>query len=163
MLFFGVLAFSTNSDAITIKDVKPGEDVFKYITRVKGSFDQKLYQQVIGAANPFKEGDKTIGVAADTDASRENARKLLANTKIKDITNHPLLNDDLYKFIAKSTNSAQYNKIKDWTMGQMKTFLLTKSEAANQGGHVRHEQRGGWLFAQAHEQSGTDCGQQENL
>jgi hypothetical protein len=28
---------------------------------------------VIGAANPFKEGDKTIGVAADNDASRENA------------------------------------------------------------------------------------------
>jgi ethanolamine ammonia-lyase large subunit len=129
MLFFGVLAFSTNSDAITIKDVKPGEDVFKYITRVKGSFDQKLYQQVIGASNPFKEGDKTIGVAADTNASRENARKLLANTKIKDITTHPLINDDLYKFIAKSTDSAQYNKIKDWTMGQMKSYLLTKSEA----------------------------------
>ncbi|MRR05953.1 MAG: ethanolamine ammonia-lyase [Deltaproteobacteria bacterium] len=129
MLFFGVLAFSTNSDAITIKDVKPGEDVFKYITRVKGSFNQTLYQQVIGASNAFKEGDKTIGVAADTNATRENARKLLANTKIKDITNHPLVNDDLYKFIAKTTNSAQYNKIKDWTMGQMKTFLLTKPES----------------------------------
>jgi ethanolamine ammonia-lyase large subunit len=128
MFFLAVLAFGTNSDAITIKDVKPGEDVFKYITRTKGAFDQKLYQQVIGASNAFKEGDKTIGVAADNDASRENARKLLANTKIKDITNHPLLNDDLYKFIAKSINSAQYNKIKDWTMGQMKTFLLTKTE-----------------------------------
>lgn len=128
MLFFGVLAFSTNSEAITIKNVKPGEDVFSYIKRVNGSFNQKLYQQVIGASNAFKEGDKTIGVAADTEASRENARKLLANTKIKDITDHPLLNDDLYKFIAKSTNSAQYNKIKNWTMGQMKTYLLTKSE-----------------------------------
>jgi ethanolamine ammonia-lyase large subunit len=126
---FGLFGFSTYSGAVTIKDVKPGEDVFKYVTRVKGSFDQKLYQQVIGAANAFKEGDKTIGVAADTNATRENARKLLANTKIKDITSHPLLNDDLYKFIAKSTNPAQYNKIKDWTMGQMKTFLLTKSES----------------------------------
>jgi ethanolamine ammonia-lyase large subunit len=129
MLFFGVLAFSTDSGAITIKDVKPGEDVFKYIQRVKGSFDQVLYQQVIGAANPFKEGDRTIGVGADNNASRDKARKLLANTKIKDITNHPLLNDDLYKFIAKSINSAQYEKIKDWTMGKMKTFLLTKTES----------------------------------
>jgi ethanolamine ammonia-lyase large subunit len=128
MLFFGVLAFSTTSGAITIKDVKPGEDVFKYVERVKGSFDQVLYQQVIGAANAFKEGDKTIGVCADNNASRENARKLLANTKIKDITNHPLLNDDLYKFIAKSIDSAQYDKIKEWTMGKMKTFLLTKTE-----------------------------------
>lgn len=129
MLCFGFLAFSTDSGAVAIKDVKPGEDVFKYIQRVKGSFDQTLYQQVIGASNAFKEGDQTIGVGADNNASRENARKLLANTKIKDITDHPLLNDDLYKFIAKSTDPAQYDKIKDWTMGKMKSFLLTKSEA----------------------------------
>jgi ethanolamine ammonia-lyase large subunit len=129
MLVFGLFAFSTSSGAITIKDVKPGEDVFKYIQRVKGSFDQTLYQQVIGASNPFKEGDQTIGVGADNNASRENARKLLANTKIKDITNHPLLNDSLYKFIAQSVDQAQYNKIKDWTMGKMKTFLLTKKES----------------------------------
>jgi ethanolamine ammonia-lyase large subunit len=129
MLFFGVLAFSTDSGAITIKDVKPGEDVFKYIQRVKGSFDQVLYQQVIGASNAFKEGDKTIGVGADDNASREKARKLLANTKIKDLTEHPLLDDDLYKFIAKSTDAAQYDKIKGWTMGKMKTFLLTKKES----------------------------------
>lgn len=128
LLCFGLLGFSTYSNAITIKDVKPGEDVFSYIKRVKGSFNQRLYQQVIGAANPFKEGDKTIGVGADNETSRENARKLLANTKIKDITGHPLLNDNLYKFIAKSVNSAQYNKIKDWTMGKTKTFLLTKTE-----------------------------------
>ena len=129
MIALGVFAFSTYSSAIAIKDVKPGEDVFKYIERVKGSFDQTLYQQVIGAANAFKEGDQAIGVCADDNISRENARKLLANTKIKDITEHPLLNDNLYKFIAQATDSAQYEKIKDWTMGKMKTFLLTKPEA----------------------------------
>jgi len=129
IIALGVFAFSTYSSAVAIKDVKPGEDVFKYIERVKGSFDQTLYQQVIGAANAFKEGDQAIGVGADDNASRENARNLLANTKIKDITEHPLLNDSLYKFIAQSTDSAQYDKIMDWTMGQMKTFLLTKTEA----------------------------------
>jgi len=129
MIALGVFAFSTTSSAVAIKDVKPGEDVFKYIERVKGSFDQTLYQQVIGAANAFKEGDQAIGVGADNNTTRENARKLLANTKIKDITDHPLLNDSLYKFIAKSVDAAQYDKIKDWTMGQMKTFLLTKPEA----------------------------------
>ena len=129
MLVCGVFTFSTNSGAITIKSVKPGEDVFKYVQRTKGSFDQVLYQQVIGASNAFKEGDRTIGVAADTNASRENARKLLANTTIKDITQHPLLNDDLYKFSAKSVDAAQYEKIKDWTMGKMKAFLLAKPEA----------------------------------
>ena len=129
MIALGVFAFSTYSSAIAIKDIKPGENVFKYIERVKGSFDQTLYQQVIGAANAFKEGDQSIDVAADDNASRENARKLLSNTTIKDLTEHPLLNDSLYKFIAQSIDSAQYDKIKDWTMGKMKTFLLTKPEA----------------------------------
>ena len=61
---FGVFYLCANCFAVTIKEVKPGEDVFAYITRVKGSFDQTLYQQVIGASNAFKEGDQTIGVGA---------------------------------------------------------------------------------------------------
>ncbi|MDY0104988.1 MAG: ethanolamine ammonia-lyase, partial [Lentimicrobium sp.] len=125
---FGILFLSTNCRAVTIKDVKPGEDVFGYITRVKGSFDQTLYQQVIGAANAFKEGDAAIGVGADTDATRQNARTLLANTKIKDLHDHPLLVDSVQKFIWQSTDTAQYEKIKGWTMGQLKDFLLTKTE-----------------------------------
>src|SRR5512136_1641841 len=86
----GVFCLGTYCGAVTIKDVKPGEDVFGYIIRVKGNFDQTLYQQVIGAANAFKEGDMAIGVGADNEATRQNARTLLANTKIKDLHEHPL-------------------------------------------------------------------------
>ena len=89
----GVFCLSTYCGAVTIKDVKPGEDVFGYITRVKGSFDQTLYQQVIGASNAFKEGDVAIAVGADNEATRQNARALLKNTKIKDLHEHPLLAD----------------------------------------------------------------------
>ncbi len=128
MTALGVFAVSTYCSAIAIKDIKPGEDVFQYIQRMKGSFDQRLYQQVIGAANAFKEGDEAIGVGADDNARRENARKLLTNTKIKDITEHPLLDDSVYKFIAQAVDMSQYEKIKDWTMGQMKAYLLTKTE-----------------------------------
>ncbi len=117
------------AEAIAIKDTKPGEDIFAYVTRVKGGFDQTLYQQVIGASNAFKEGDHTIGVGADNEATRRNARTLLANTKIKDLYEHPLLVDDLQKLIWQSTNQARYEKVKDWTMAYLKVFLLTKSEA----------------------------------
>ena len=91
----------------------------------RGGHPRNSTEHVVGRIST----EQKIGVAADNNASRENARKLLANTKIKDITKHPLLNDDLYKFIAKSIDSAQYEKIKDWTMGKMKTFLLTKTES----------------------------------
>jgi ethanolamine ammonia-lyase large subunit len=116
-------------DVLTIKEVKASEDVFAYITRIKGSFDQSLYQQVIGASNEFKEGDRTIGVGAGDEATRQNARALLTNTKIKDLYEHPLLADDLQKLIWKTTDQARYEKVRDWTMGQLKTFLLTQPEA----------------------------------
>lgn len=113
----------------TITDVKPGEDVFAYLIRIKGKFDQKLYQQVIGAANDFKEGDQTIGVGAADEKTRQNARILLSNTKIKDLYEHPLFVDDLQKLVWKTTDQARYEKVKGWTMGELKSFLLTKSEA----------------------------------
>ena len=84
--------------------------------------------KLVGAANAFKEGDKTIGVGADDEVSRENARKLLANTKIKDLHERPLLEDTLQKGIWKTTDAAQYEKIKNWTIGKLKTFILTKPE-----------------------------------
>ena len=121
------------AEIITVEKLKQGEDVFAYISRVKGGFDQTLFQQVIGASNAFKEGDETIGVGARDEKTRQNARNLLSNTKIKDLYEHPLLVDDLQKLIWQTTDQAQYEKIKDWTMGQLKEFLLTKSEVEIKG------------------------------
>ncbi|HQO78715.1 MAG TPA: ethanolamine ammonia-lyase subunit EutB, partial [Thermodesulfobacteriota bacterium] len=120
---------SASSEAVAIKDVKPGEDVFAYVTRIKGAFDQTLYQQVIGASNAFKEGDQAIGVAADDEATRQNARTLLSNTKIQALHEHPLLVDSVQKYLWQTTDMALYEKVKGWTMGELKEFLLTKSEA----------------------------------
>ena len=114
--------------AVTIRDVRPGEDVFKYVQRTKGKFDQTLYRQVVGAAAVFKEGDQTIGVAAANEASRENARRLLANTRIRDLIDKPLFVDNQFKLITNTTDKAQYNKIRNWTLGELKTFILTKPE-----------------------------------
>ena len=57
----GFLSTATWCGAVAIKDVKSGEDVFQYVERIKGEFDQTLYQQVIGASNAYKEGDEAIG------------------------------------------------------------------------------------------------------
>jgi ethanolamine ammonia-lyase large subunit len=122
------LAMGTYAGAVTIRDVQSGEDVFAYVKRVKGGFDLTLYQQVIGAANPYKEGDEAIAVAADDDASRANARQLLSNTKIGDLHDNPLFVDNQQKLIWATTDEAQYNKVKNMTMGQLKNFILTSSE-----------------------------------
>ena len=69
---------ATGRGTIAINQINSGEDVFGYIGRIKGGFDETLYRQVIGAANDFKEGDEAIGVAAADEATRGNARALLA-------------------------------------------------------------------------------------
>ncbi len=125
---FVFFCLSSYAGAVTIQNVQKGEDVFSYVQRVKGGFDQTLYQQVIGAANPYKEGDEAIGVAASDDASRANARELLSNTKIGDLMNHPLFVDNQQKLIWATTDDKEAKKIKGWTMGQLKEFILTSSE-----------------------------------
>ena len=60
----GILFLGTYCGALAILEVKPGECVFEYVKRIKGRFDHTLYQQVIGAANPYREGDEAIGVSA---------------------------------------------------------------------------------------------------
>src|SRR3954454_6476516 len=124
---------SPGAGTTVITEIKPGEDVFAYIGRSKGGFDQALYRQVIGAANDFKEGDQAIGVGAADEATRDNARTLLANTRIQDLHDHPVLVDNLQRLIWQTTDQAQYAKVKDWTMGQLKEFLLASSEPEIKG------------------------------
>jgi len=124
---------AVDAGTIAVVEVKPTEDVFAYVSRTKGKFDQTLYQQVIGAANAFKEGDQAIGVGAMDEESRKNARALLANTRIRDLDAQPLLVDDLQKLIWQTTDKDQHANVQDWTMGQLKDFLLTRSEAEIKG------------------------------
>jgi ethanolamine ammonia-lyase large subunit len=124
---------ASDEGTVAVAEVKPREDVFAYVSRTKGRFDQALYRQVIGAANDFKEGDQAIGVGAKDEATRKNARALLANTRIRDLDAHPLLVDDLQKLIWQTTDKNENAKVQDWTMGQLKEFLLTRSEAEIKG------------------------------
>ncbi len=111
-----------------IDHIRAGEGVFSYIERTKGSFDQALYQQIIGSANPFKEGDATLGVAAKDQASRMNARKLLANTTIEALEKNSLFTDEIKELISASLDQQVLERIKGWSMSELKTFILDQSE-----------------------------------
>jgi ethanolamine ammonia-lyase large subunit len=110
---YGAVANAASaSSTIAIGEVKPSDDIFAHVSRVTGKFDQSLYQQIIGAANDFKEGDRAIGVGAKDEASRNNARALLANTRIRDLHEHPLHVDDLQQLIWRTTDKNQYAKVR---------------------------------------------------
>jgi ethanolamine ammonia-lyase large subunit len=118
------------SQAAPLAEPRLSEDVFAYVTRQKGAFDATLYKQILGAANPFKEGDQIVGVAAADDASRATARALLANTKLSDLDAHPPLEDDLLRLLRQSLDAEAAAKTAPLTLGELKQLLLTQPEAA---------------------------------
>jgi ethanolamine ammonia-lyase large subunit len=114
--------------AVSLLDSRPGEDIFAYVRRRKGTFDAKLYKQILGAANSFKEGDQIVGVAAADDASRAAARTMLSNTRLSDLDANPPLKDELYRFLAQSLDAASAARTARLTLGELKRPLLTQPE-----------------------------------
>jgi ethanolamine ammonia-lyase large subunit len=105
--------------------IHAGEDVFSYIQRLRNRVDHSLYLKILGAANEFKEGDAIVGVAAEDAQARTLARALLSNTRLDDIDAHPPWTDQLSKLIARTPSQT----IARQTLGELKLFLLTMSEA----------------------------------
>jgi ethanolamine ammonia-lyase large subunit len=131
--FLSTLAVVCSGPALLrAADVDPSDDLFRYIHRTHGRFDAAAYKQLLGNANPFKEGDAIVGVAAADDAARRRARTLLSATTLGDIDAHPLLDDDLYRALAGSLDAAVQSQLSRWTFGELKAFLLTRDEPAIQ-------------------------------
>jgi len=120
--------FDLNDNPAEILTPETNEDVFSYMNRVNGKFDQTLYRKIVGSANHFKEGDLAQSVAAFNDNSRINARTLLTNTKIIDLTSKPLFTDDIFALIRDSTDQHVLNSISDLTLGELKSYILVKPE-----------------------------------
>jgi ethanolamine ammonia-lyase large subunit len=113
---------------VKLIDLRSGEDLFAYIQRQRGRFDAKLYKQILGAANEFKEGDEIVGVAAADDRSRATARALLSRTPTHQLDAHPLLEDQLYRLLKESIDKDAAAKTGALTLGELKQLLLDKGE-----------------------------------
>lgn len=127
--YLPIRAFKQNSPKPQIlSEVLEQEDIFSYINRVNNGWDQTLYRQIIGYANPFKEGDATLGVAAEDESSRKKARGLLSESTIKDLNDHSLFTDDIKVLIDNTTEQQAYDQIKNWKLKELKAFILDSEE-----------------------------------
>ncbi len=125
--------FTKNDKALTshiggtiIQKPRLGEDIFNYIKRVKGEYNVTLYRQILGAANEFKEGDKSLNISAVDDFSRAHARELLGNTQIGSLNKHLVYEDEILLLIQQSTqNNSTLDK---WTVSKLKAFTLSQPE-----------------------------------
>ncbi|MEM6264870.1 MAG: ethanolamine ammonia-lyase subunit EutB [Bacteroidota bacterium] len=118
----------TAAPGVSLTAPRKGEAVFEYLNRMKGGFDQELYRQILGAANAFKEGDELLGVAADSEETRSFARTLLRNTKIKELDQHLVFQDEVYDLTLEAIDPAAQDMVQDWTLQGLVQFLLTAPE-----------------------------------
>jgi ethanolamine ammonia-lyase large subunit len=83
---------------------------------------------MLGAANPFKEGDEILGVAAISEEQRAIARELLSNTKIAEIDARPPFLDSMHTWNQQWLRSDAAAKVATMTFEELKQYLLTRSE-----------------------------------
>jgi len=124
---------STAPGRVVVRDVRAGEDLFAWLTRVHGSFDAVTYRQLLGAANPFKEGDDAQGLAAADEESRANCRRLLANTSVRALLAHPIFQDEVVAFADAQVDREVQGRIERWTVGELARFTLDEPEASIKG------------------------------
>ncbi len=104
------------------------QGIVEYVTATSGSWDQKLYARLLGAANAFKEGDVSVGLAASSEAERAHARRLLEATRLSDIDSHPLFEDGMYRTLRADLDRDAQARTAGWTFAQFRTFLLERPE-----------------------------------
>lgn len=114
-------------EGVILQEPESGEDIFSYINRTEGRFNQHRYQQILGAANAFKEGDESLNLAAVNEENRLFARDLISNTTLGDLNKHVVFTDDLLVLIQESI--IPNLELNEWTIGDLKTFVLNSSEA----------------------------------
>ena len=97
-------------------------------TKLHGkTYDFPDIRLLMGKANEEKSGDRLAGVAAETAAERAAARLVLAEVPLWVLRENPAApydQDEVTRVIHDGLNERVYNEIKDWTVGQLREWLL---------------------------------------
>ena len=97
-------------------------------TRLFGhSYEFKSVKEVLAKANEYKSGDELAGVAAATAEERVAAKAVLAELKLSDLRNNPVIpyeEDEVTRIIQDDVNEKIYDEIKNWTVSEFREWLL---------------------------------------
>ncbi|WP_407537020.1 ethanolamine ammonia-lyase subunit EutB (plasmid) [Cetobacterium somerae] len=78
-------------------------------------------------ANEEKSGDELAGIAARSTKERVAAKEVLSNIKLKEFKENPAVpydQDEVTRIIIDALNLKVYEEIKEWTVGELREWLL---------------------------------------
>ena len=87
-------------------------------------------KQVLAKANEEKTGDKLAGLAAETAQERVAAKVVLAAVTLRELRENPAVpyeRDEVTRIIQDDVNETQYEKIKNWTVSELREWLLAET------------------------------------
>ncbi len=90
-------------------------------------FDFRDVKQILARANEEKSGDILAGVAASSERERAAAKDLLSEITLSTLRDEPVIpydEDAITRFIDDNLDNAQFEKIKSWTVGELRDFIL---------------------------------------
>lgn len=92
------------------------------------TYSFKDAKDVLAKANEEKSGDKLAGIAAQTTVERVAAKAVLADMTLGELRNNPVIpyeEDDVTRADQDAVDINIFNKIKAWTVGEFREFLLS--------------------------------------
>jgi ethanolamine ammonia-lyase large subunit len=87
-------------------------------------------REVFAKANEEKSGDRLAGVAAETERERVAAKLVLADVRLSEIVDQPLIDpdkDDVSRLILDSLDQETFRPIRSMTVGEFREFLLEEA------------------------------------
>lgn len=102
----------------------------------------KSVTEVLAKANEEKSGDMLAGIGATSASERVAAKLVLSNLTLEDIYSNPVIpyeSDEVTRVIYDGLNLAVYQKIKSWTVGELREYIL---DIETTDGDLKHLGRG---------------------
>ena len=90
-------------------------------------YEFKSLKEVLAKANEFRSGDELAGVSALTAEERVAAKAVLAEVKLSDLRNNPVVpyeEDEHTRIIQDDVNEKIYEEIKNWTVSELREWIL---------------------------------------
>ena len=84
-------------------------------------------KDVLAKANELRSGDILAGVAASNAQERVAAKQVLSELTIADVRNNPVVpyeEDCVTRLIQDDINETEYNRVKNWTIGELREHVL---------------------------------------
>jgi len=87
-------------------------------------------KDVLAKANELRSGDVLAGVAAETAQERVAAKQVLSDMSLQTLRENPIVpyeEDSITRVIQDAVNSAVYDEIKQWSVSELREYVLSDS------------------------------------